>query len=284
MHRLANTKGFILLDMLSRLIGRERFAEILRKFIRGKNNQLTSWQEFQKFVEANAKKDVRWFFEQWFERTGAPNWELMWKQEGEILRGTITQNAPYYRAKVEIETRGNYAERRKTAIEVRGARTEFTIPVKFKAQTVELDPHYLFLRWTPEYRAEADALAEYMKANRKRNEGKSDEAQNIFEGALKSVPQPDLYGAEFMLRYGLARIFISQKKWSDARTQLEIAISSPTRPAEVLPRAYLQLARAFKETGDKDALKRAVDAAIAADAAIGGRTGVTLQVRTLINK
>jgi len=38
-------------------------------------------------------------------------------------------------------------------VEVEGAKTEFTLPVKFVAQTVSLDPNFQVLRWTPEYRA-----------------------------------------------------------------------------------------------------------------------------------
>jgi hypothetical protein len=151
MHRLANTKGFILLDMLSRLIGRERFAEILRKFIRGKNNQLTSWQELQKFVETNAKQDVRWFFEQWFERTGAPDYQLEWKQEGKKLYGEIKQTEPYFRAALEVEIKGASRRLIKT-IEVRNGKTEFNWAVPFKIESVILDPDYKVLRWLPEFR------------------------------------------------------------------------------------------------------------------------------------
>jgi aminopeptidase N len=150
MHRLANTKGFILLDMLSRIIGRERFAEILRKFIRGKNNQLTSWQEFQKFVEANAKQDVRWFFEQWFERTGAPDYQLEWNQKGKKLYGEIKQTEPYFRAALEVEIKGARRRLIKT-IEVRNGKTEFNWAVPFRIESVILDPDYKVLRWLPEF-------------------------------------------------------------------------------------------------------------------------------------
>ena len=151
MHRLANTKGFILLDMLSRRIGRKRFAGILRQFIKGKNEQLTSWQEFQKFIEANAGQDVHWFFEQWFERTGAPDYQLTWKQEDKSVRGELTQPAPYFRATLEIEIKGLGHQLLKT-VEVIGGRTEFNWTVPFKIESVVLDPEYKVLRWTPEFR------------------------------------------------------------------------------------------------------------------------------------
>lgn len=153
MHSLANTKGFILLDMLSRRIGRERFAAILRRFLREKAGRATSWQEFRRALEAGAGQDVRWFFEQWFERAGAPDYRLTWKQSGRRVRGTITQPAPHFRAALEVEVRGSRRSLTKT-VEVVGGRTEFNWAVPFEVSSVTLDPHYKVLRWLPEFRTQ----------------------------------------------------------------------------------------------------------------------------------
>jgi len=153
MHRLANTKGFILLDMLSRRIGRERFAAILRRFIQQKANQTTSWQEFQEAIEASAGQDIHWFFNQWFERTGAPDYQLTWKQEGKTVRGLVTQPAPYFRATLEVELIGSDWRLTKR-VEVMNGQTEFRWRVPFKIKSVTLDPHYKVLRWLPEFRTQ----------------------------------------------------------------------------------------------------------------------------------
>jgi hypothetical protein len=151
MHRLANTKGFILLDMLSQRIGRERFAAIVRRFIRQKTNQTTSWQEFQQAIELEAGQDIHWFCEQWFARTGAPDYQLTWKQEGKTVRGVITQPAPYFRAGLEVEVSGN-GHRLLRRIETVGGLTEFNWRTSFRVNSVILDPHYKVLRWLPEFR------------------------------------------------------------------------------------------------------------------------------------
>lgn len=151
MHRLANTKGFILLDMLSSRIGRERFAAILRRFIQQKANQTTSWQEFQQAIEASAGQDIHWFFDQWFEHTGAPDYQLTWKQEGKTVHGLVTQPAPYFRATLEVDIIGS--DRRLTKrVEVMNGQTEFRWRAPFKIKSVTLDPHYKILRWLPEFR------------------------------------------------------------------------------------------------------------------------------------
>ncbi|MBD0369943.1 MAG: hypothetical protein ICV60_03750 [Pyrinomonadaceae bacterium] len=152
MHRLANSKGFILLDMLSRLIGREKFAAILRDFVRKKANQPTSWQELQKAIEEGAGQDISWFFKQWFERTGAPDYQLSWEQTGRKIQGVVTQPPPFYRATLEIELKGSGRSLLK-AVEVGGGRASFNFTAPFKVESVILDPHYKVLRWTPEFRA-----------------------------------------------------------------------------------------------------------------------------------
>ncbi len=156
MHRLANSKGFILMDMLSRRIGREKFAAILKRFIKNKTEQLTSWQEFQKTVEAEAGQDVRWFFEQWFERTGAPDYQLDWKQEGKIVRGTLSQPTPNYRVTLEVEIKGS-GRRLLKAVEVINGQTDFKWSVPFKVNSVVLDPNYKVLRWLPEFRKQSSS-------------------------------------------------------------------------------------------------------------------------------
>ena len=153
MHKLANSKGFILLDMLSRRVGRERFAAILRRFIQQKAAQTTSWQEFQQAIEAGAGQDIHWFFNQWFERTGAPDYQLTWKQEGRTVRGLVSQPAPYFRATLEVELIGS-DRRLIKRIEVMNGQTEFRLKVPFKIKSVTLDPHYKILRWLPEFRAQ----------------------------------------------------------------------------------------------------------------------------------
>jgi len=72
------------------------------------------------------------------------------------LKGVITQTPPYYQATLEIEGRNNPGRRLFHTVKVRGPQTSFSFPGKFRVRSVVLDPHYLVLRWTPEYRAAAN--------------------------------------------------------------------------------------------------------------------------------
>ncbi len=150
---LADGKGFQVWEMLSRTLGRDNFRRILRDFTARHAFQRVNWEEFLQSVERSAGRDLKWFYDQWFERTGVPEWQLSWRQEGETVRGEITQSPPYFRAALEVQAESRDGQKQSAQVEVDGAKTEFTLPLKFSAQTVVLDPHFQVLRWTPEYRA-----------------------------------------------------------------------------------------------------------------------------------
>jgi hypothetical protein len=149
---VAYNKGFFVWDMLSREIGRRKFQHILRNITRRYAFQRVTIKELWRAIEAGAGRDLSWFYKQWFERTGAPDFQLTWKQEPAVVHGTITQMAPYYRATLEVEFAGDDGQRFSRSVRVDGPQTTFALPARFRVRSVTLDPHYLVLRWAPEYR------------------------------------------------------------------------------------------------------------------------------------
>ena len=149
---VAYNKGFFVWDMLSHEIGTRKFQRILRNVTRRYAFQRLTIKELWRAIEANAGRDLSWFYKQWFERTGAPDFHLTWKQEGTVVHGTITQMAPYYRATLEVEFAGDDEQRFSRSVRVNGPQTKFALTARFRVGSVTLDPHYLVLRWTPEYR------------------------------------------------------------------------------------------------------------------------------------
>ena len=156
-HNIGYNKGFLVWNMLSLEIGREKFQRILRELTRRYAFQHVTLKEFWAAIEKRSGRDLGGFYKQWFERRGAPEFQLDWKQEGGKVVGAVNQVAPYYRATMEVAVEGAEKQRSVHKIIVNGARTDFVLPVKFPARSVTLDPHYHVLRWTPEYRAAAEA-------------------------------------------------------------------------------------------------------------------------------
>jgi len=62
---MANTRGWFVLDMLSREIGRSRFAAILRTIVRNHLGSAISFADFRREVEGEAGRDIGWVFDDW---------------------------------------------------------------------------------------------------------------------------------------------------------------------------------------------------------------------------
>ena len=170
-HVLSDSKGSIVWDMLSREIGRQRLSRILQNIARKHAYQRIGWREFLNEIETGANRSLQWFYEQWLERTGAPDFHIDWKQSGRTLSGVITQPSPHYEASLEVEIKNNRGQRFMKTVRVRGAETPFSFPVQHQIESVTLDPHYLVLHWLPEYRAkEVRAAYELAKSIDRRPE------------------------------------------------------------------------------------------------------------------
>ena len=281
---LADGKGFIVYDMLSRVIGRETFRRTLQTIARQYAGSSIGWDEFLQAIEKGAGRDLRWFYEQWFERKGAPEWDVSWKQEGDAVRGMITQAQPSYRTTIEVLVEGDEYQTSLHTIELRDERTEFSFPVKFRARSVTVDPHFLVLNRTPQFRALKSAFAAHIRARDERRLNRFDEAEKILREALEKESDPDIYGARFTIEVALGQLFAEQKKFAEAKTYLQTALARAARRADILPSAYLSLAKVAKELNDEATLKYAVSGAISAEAALGGDTGVASEARSLLSK
>lgn len=282
MHRMANTRGFLLLEMLGSLIGRERFHAALRRFIAEHRARPASWPEFEAAMSRAGDRDLGWFFTEWFVRGGAPSYELVWRANGRTLRGEIRQADTSYGAVLELVARSGGREAVRT-LEVRGRVTPFTWTVPFAVDTLLLDPHEQVLRWTPERRRWAAAFTGFTRADWTRRFGDRRQATAQYQSALDSVPAADAYGLEFLLRLGLARSLVSDGQLPPARAQLDSALRLPRRWPDQLPFAYLELARLARTQGDSATMRWAAAAVARAEAGAGIRTAAGPQALELLS-
>lgn len=281
MHRMANTRGFLLLDMLAGIVGRERFHLFLRQFVRAHREGRTSWAELEAAVSRFAGRDLQWFFKQWFARPGAPTYQLTARTAGRSVQGEIRQTDTAYGAVLEIEVRGG-GRHALRSLEVQGLVTRFAWTFPFPVDSVLLDPHYRVLRWTDELHTFATILAGYTRADWDRRFGDRRRAMAMYRRAIDSLPVPDGFGTEFLLRLGLARALAAEGDTGAARAQLDSALRAPVRPAELLPFAYLELAKIARQSGDSVAFRRAVGAVASAEAGAGIRTAAGPQALGLL--
>jgi len=151
---VAYNKGAFVFSMLGRQVGVKRFQEAFHAITARHAHGEVSWEELQRTVEAASGQNLAQFFRQWFDRAGAPEFALTWRQDGDKVAGVVRQPPPYYAAHVEIRIDGVGRETATHVVEIASApETAFLLPAGFVARDVLLDPSYKILRWTPEYHA-----------------------------------------------------------------------------------------------------------------------------------
>lgn len=153
-HNLADSKGFLVYHLLARTIGPDRFRQALHQIVERHAGGTLTWQEFLQTVQAVAGRDLSWFYEQWFTRTGAPVLSLRWHQEGDKLRCTIGQEEPTYRLNVPLVVEFVGSAPVTHDVDVAGAKTEVVLPAPARVSTVSLDPLHHVYHMTPAIKTE----------------------------------------------------------------------------------------------------------------------------------
>jgi aminopeptidase N len=154
LHMLSNSKGFFVYAMLRELIGREAFKLGLRGALERFAWKSMSLDDLRAQFEKASGRDLKWFFEQWFLRKGAPEFSIScWFAERSkncLVQVMVTQLRDIYRVKAEIAfTRGAFREIRDIEINARATTFSFLLP--FRPESVRFDPDYKILRWTGQF-------------------------------------------------------------------------------------------------------------------------------------
>jgi tetratricopeptide (TPR) repeat protein len=283
-HELADNKGFLVLDLLARTVGRDRFRSALRDLVREHAFGTIAWDDFLAKVQRHSAADIGWFYRQWFERTGAPDISTSWVQSGRTLSLTLRQSGAAYRLDIPVRLSGEGGKAKLLAAPMTGPEARLRVPVGFRVQSVEIDPDYHILHWTPALREQARMLAGVTKAYFLRSDGKPKEAQAAYEEALGAASGPDPLGVRFRARRGLAVLALNAGRWDDAKQHYLAALEEPNPPVRELPWAYQGLARAAQKLKDAPLLKRAVAGAVAADAKLSVPTGAGVAAERLLSE
>jgi tetratricopeptide (TPR) repeat protein len=262
--RVANTKGMLVWSMLAHALGHDAFNQFLQAYVREHAYDRITLDNFLEALRkvAGAKAG---FIEQWFARTGVPDLKLSWKREDKGARVVIEQPADNtYQLTVPVALIGARGGSTVKRLDVAGPRTEVAVPADFVVEDVRLDPKFEILRWTPEYKAEAEAIVEYTKGDVALKQGKNDEAIALFRGALETATKPDRYGFRFMLQRGLGDALAAKDEKAAAIAAYKSALSETVRCEEQIPELLFSLSDVYQKSGDAAAAEKARARAVSA--------------------
>ncbi len=152
---LTGSKGAAVLHMLRFVIGDKAFFETLKEFATRYSWKSATTEDFKKVAEDVTKQDLGYFFIQWIESSGAPEFKLEYTifrtQKGFRVMGKVAQDMDTFRMPVDlkIETEGNPEEKR---VEVVGTSSEFSVDTFGKPKNVVIDPDQRVLRFNNQVR------------------------------------------------------------------------------------------------------------------------------------
>ncbi len=155
LHMLASSKGFFVYAMLRELIGPKAFRQGLRGALAAFAWKTMTLEDLRVQFEQAGGRDLKWFFDQWFLRKGAPEFSMactvtprhnkVW-----VVPGTNSQLRDVYRVKAEIIS-ANRSFRDSKPIEIHSRETPFAFLLPFKPLSVRFDPDYKILRWSEQF-------------------------------------------------------------------------------------------------------------------------------------
>ena len=239
-------KGSMVFRMLRETIGRENFDRLLHTFLetyRGKN---ASIDEFEKLATKIANENLRYFFAQWVEGTGVPeftiDYQIIRTRAGKFrTRGTVKQNLETLRMPVELLLRAE-GDNQQTIVRIEGRSEDFDFESNGQPLEVVVDPNNKILRMSDELRVSIIARRgiEQMK------EGVYAEAQQQFEAALK------LDRSNSWVYYNLGLLFLEQRNWQQALDNFDASLNGTLKPSWIEVWAHIKRGNAYDAKGERN--------------------------------
>lgn len=242
---LSADKGAVVLQMLRSTMGDDKFFQALKAFLQQNAWKPATTEDFRKACEAVMGEELRYFFIQWVESNGAPEFKLEWTilrtQKGFRVTGRISQDLDTFRMPVDlhIETDGNPEDKR---IEVLGTSSEFSVDTFGKPKKITIDPNNKVLRMSPQMRVSV--------AIRK---GEQYVEVSEFAEALKEYQRAlDTQKNSSMAHYRVAQVFFLQHNWQSATNEFREALNGDLQPKWLEVWAHIYIGKIFDISGQRE--------------------------------
>ena len=248
---LSANKGAVVMGMLRSTMGDDKFFAALKDFLSKNAWKSATTADFRASCEASYGEELRYFFIQWVENQGAPQFKLDYTifrtmsglegKPGYRVQGKITQDLDTFRMPVDlkIETDGDPETRR---VEVMGTSSEFSVDTFGKPKNVIIDPGNKVLRISPQMRVDV--------AIRK---GEQYVQIAEFPEALKEYQRAlDTQKTSSMAHYRVGEVFFLQHNYQSAANEFREALNGDNNPKWVEVWAHIYLGKVFDITGQRD--------------------------------
>ncbi len=256
-------KGAMVFRMLRESIGAEQFNQLLRTFYEQYKGKSASIDDFEKLTTRITGQNMRYFFAQWVEGTGVPEFSVEYQiiraRSGKFRsRGTIRQNFETLRLPVEIMLRSEGGNQTST-LRMEDKSEDFNFESNGQPLEVVVDPNNKVLRMSDELRVAVVAR----RGIEQFKEGQYAEAQQQLEAALK------LDKSNSWVYYNLGLLFLEQRNWNLALDNFAAALDGNLKPSWIEAWAHIRRGNTYDAKGDRaravSEYNKAIDTGISYD-------------------
>ncbi|HEU5239302.1 MAG TPA: M1 family aminopeptidase [Pyrinomonadaceae bacterium] len=239
-------KGAMVFRMLRETLGTQKFNQLLKKFLDQNRNKNASIDDFERLASQVAGKNMRYFFAQWVEGTGVPefsvDYQIIRTRSGKFrTRGTIRQNFENLHMPVEL-TLHSEGDSQTKILYLDGTSEDFDFESSGQPISAEVDPNDKILRMSDDLKISIVARRgiELFK------DGQYAEAQQQLESALK------LDRNNAWVYYNLGLVYFEQKNWQLALDNFQAALdAASSKPAWIDTWARIKRGNAYDAKGDR---------------------------------
>jgi tetratricopeptide (TPR) repeat protein len=239
-------KGAMVFHMLRWVIGDDAFFQTLRTIARDYAWKSVSSEEFQKVAEAASKQQLTYFFAQWVNSTGVPQFKRTWAvyrtQKGYQVVGKVTQDLDIFRMPVEIRVVPEGRKPVNDRVMMVGTTADFTINTQTKPLKVVVDPASKLLKYDDKTKvsvvmARGDQLVE---------------EQSYLEAVKQYQQVLEINKNSSLAHYKIGETFFKLHNYNAAAEELRAALAGDLDPKWVEVWAHLTLGKIFDVTGQRD--------------------------------
>ena len=238
-------KGAAVMHMLRSVVGDDKFGQGLKQFVNNFAWKSASTEDFRRTFETVSGQKLDYFFLQWIESSGAPEFKLDYTvfrtAKGFRVMGKVAQDLDTFRMPVEmrIETEGNPEDKR---IEVAGTSSEFVVETFGKPKKITIDPNNKVLRFSNPIRV---AVA-IRRGEQFVEVGEFTEALKEYQKAL------DVSRVSSLAHYRVAEVFMLQNNYQSAANEFREALQGDLEPKWTEVWSHINLGKIFDVTSQRE--------------------------------
>lgn len=238
-------KAGVVLHMLRWILGDDAFLQSLKLFAEQFAFQPATTEDFQKVVQTVSSQDLRPFFIQWIDSTGASDFKAEYVvyrvPEGYKVVGKIAQDMDVFSMPVEVKVETNN-EPVIQRVQVSGRSSEFSITTPEMPQKVVMDPNNRVLKYNDTIRVQV-AVARGEQAVQQRD----------YSAALENYQKAlDINRTSSLAHYRVGEVFFLLRNYQSAANAFREALNGDLDPKWTEVWSHISLGKIFDITGQRD--------------------------------